>query len=73
MGWLVPQVNIQRDCRFSLEDQWWLSVVPAIEEAAQRGIEITPLTVFCPETGSIYGWFLHGWQIKGHETKNKCV
>ncbi len=56
---LVPKVSIRRDPRFSLEYNWEQVVVPAIKESQERGVLVTPLTVF--GYGGIVGWFLHGW------------
>ena len=56
------KVNIRRDPRFSLEQQWFDTVVPCIEEAAARGLTVTPLTVFHSKHGNIEGWFMHGWK-----------
>lgn len=56
---LVPKVSIHRDPRFSLEYNWEQVVVPAIKEAQERGVLVTPLTVF--GNGGIAGWYLHGW------------
>jgi hypothetical protein len=56
----VPQVSIRRDPRFSLEENWNNVVVPAIKEAQERGVLVTPLTVF--QDDRIIGWFLHGWK-----------
>lgn len=55
----VPKVSILRDFRFSLKNNWELIVVPAIKEAQERGVLVTPLTVF--NYGMIIGWYLHGW------------
>lgn len=59
---LVPEVDIRRDPRFSLEEQWLNDVVPCIEEAAQRGLVVVALTVFHPRDGNIEGWLMHGWE-----------
>jgi len=58
---MASEVSIRIDPRFSLEDNWKLSVEPAIEEAKGRGVEVTPLTIFDDE-GQIAGWQLHGWK-----------
>ena len=34
---MVPEVDIRRDPRFTLEEQWFNSVVPSIVEGAERG------------------------------------
>ena len=56
---LVPKISILRDFRFSLKNNWELVVLPAIQEAQERGVLVTPLTVF--NYGMIAGWYLHGW------------
>lgn len=56
---IVPRVSIRRDMRFSLEENWQNVVVPAVKEAQERGVLVTPLTVF--DHDMIIGWFLHGW------------
>lgn len=55
----VPEVSIRRDMRFTLKENWDDCVVPAIAEAKERGVLVTPLTVF--DNGMIIGWLLHGW------------
>lgn len=57
---LVPKVSILRDPRFSLEENWNNTVLPAIKEAQERGVLVTPLTVFRHD--QIIGWLLHGWE-----------
>ena len=59
MDGIVPMANIWRDYRFSLQNNWELIVIPAIKEAQERGVLVTPLTVF--DYGTIVGWYLHGW------------
>lgn len=55
-------MSIRRDPRFTLEEQWFNDVVPCIEEAASRGLEVIPLTVFHPMYFRIEGWLMHGWK-----------
>ena len=57
---IVPEISIHRDFRFSLEDNW-NTVADNIQECQQRGVLVTPLTVF-NEEGNIIGWQLHGWK-----------
>lgn len=57
---MVPQVSIRRDPRFSLEYNWEQIVIPNIQECQERGVLVTPLTVF--DDGVIVGWYLHGWK-----------
>ena len=58
----MPLVDLRRDPRFTLEDQWINCVLPCIEEAAKRGLVVTPLTVFNWDSGKIEGWLMHGWK-----------
>jgi hypothetical protein len=55
----VPCVSIRRDPRFELEEQWYKSVIPAIEEARTYGCEVEVTTVIYK--GRIEGWYFHGW------------
>jgi hypothetical protein len=55
----VPEVSIRRDMRFTLQENW-NDVVQVIAECKERGVLVTPLTVF-DDRGMIVGWFLHGW------------
>jgi hypothetical protein len=57
---LVPEVSLRFDPRFDLEENWKICT-QAVQEAQERGILATPLTVFSDE-GKIVGWLLHGWQ-----------
>jgi hypothetical protein len=57
---MVPDVDIKYDPRFSLEENW-VCCTTAIQEAQERGVLVTPLTVFNDE-GKIVGWYLHGWE-----------
>lgn len=54
-------VDIRRDCRLSLDDNW-LVVEIVVEEAAQRNLTITPISVFHPVSGVLIGWKLPGWE-----------
>jgi hypothetical protein len=56
---VVPKVSIRRDPRFTLEENWAI-VEENILECQQRGVLVTPLTVF--DDGNLVGWYLHGWQ-----------
>lgn len=51
--------DIHLDPRFSWEENWEC-VMDAIKENAERGVEVTPLTVISPNF-EIIGWKLHGW------------
>jgi hypothetical protein len=55
---LVPKVSIRRDPRFDLERNWEI-VEENIRECQERGVLVTPLTVF--DNGVLVGWYLHGW------------
>lgn len=55
----VPEVSIRRDMRFTIDQNWEDTVLPAIAEAKERGVLVTPLTVF--DDWGIVGWYLHGW------------
>lgn len=57
---LVPEVSLRFDPRFDLEENW-KTCAAAIQEAQERGVMVTPLTVFNDE-GKIIGWYLHGWE-----------
>jgi len=57
---IVPRIHIQRDPRFTIEENWDNVVVPAVQEAQQRGVIVTPLTVF--NYNEIAGWYLCGWK-----------
>ena len=56
---IVPLVSIRRDPRFDLERNWEI-VADNIRECQERGVLVTPLTVF--DLGIIVGWYLHGWE-----------
>lgn len=56
---LVPKVTLRRDPRFSLEYNWEHIVIPNIKDCQERGVLVTPLTVF--DDGVLVGWYLHGW------------
>lgn len=58
---IIEIANISRDFRCDLEENW-KSIETAIEECAERGIEVIPTTVFSREHGGIVGWLLHGWE-----------
>lgn len=55
----MPEISVRFDPRFSLEENWD-QVVLNIKECQERGVLVTPLTVFSDE-GKIIGWYLHGW------------
>ena len=57
----MPKVSVIRDPRFSLEENWEQTVIPNIKECQERGVLVTPLTVF-DDNGHIIGWHLHGWK-----------
>lgn len=57
---MVPNVDIKYDPRFTLEENW-ATCTAAMQEAQERGVLVTPLTVFNDE-GKVIGWELHGWQ-----------
>jgi hypothetical protein len=59
-------VDIRRDPRFTLEEQWYNEVAPNLTEG------VTALTVFGSD-GSIEGWVLHGWTPKNSFTKRGFV
>ena len=56
---LVPRVSIRRDPRLDLEQNWAI-VEENICECQERGVLVTPLTVF--DNGVLVGWYLHGWK-----------
>jgi len=56
---LIPKITMRFDPRFTLE-QNWEQVVLNVKECQERGLLVTPLTVFDSE-GKIIGWYLHGW------------
>ncbi len=67
---LVPKVSIRRDPRFSLEYNWEHVVIPNIKECQERGVLVTPLTVF--DDGVIIGWFLHGYVPAPGKILHQC-
>lgn len=67
---VVQKVSIRRDPRFTLEENWHNVVVPAIQECQERGVLVTPLTVF--EHDGIVGWYLHGWRAPPAKILYQC-
>ncbi len=55
----VPDISIRRDMRFTLQENW-NDVQQVVTECKERGVLVTPLTVF-NDDGMIVGWYLHGW------------
>ncbi len=51
-GDTINSVDILRDPRFELEDDWHVNVLPHIN------YEVVAIEVFCQKTGVIYGWKL---------------
>lgn len=56
---MPANVSLRYDFRFTLEENWNICM-GAVQEAQERGVLTTPLTVF-GEEGRIIGWYLHGW------------
>lgn len=66
---LVPLVSIRRDPRFDLERNWEI-VEENIRECQERGVLVTPLTVF--DDGVLIGWYLHGWKAPPAKILFEC-
>lgn len=56
---MVPLVDIRRDPRFTLEENWEKFVLPVLEEANIRGCYPEISTVIYMD--GIEGWRLHGY------------
>ncbi len=49
-------MDVKRDYRFSLEENWEINVKPNLSEG------VTALAIIDPDSGEIVGWKLHGWE-----------
>lgn len=67
---VVPRVDHKFDPRFDLEKNWEM-VEENVKECQERGVIVTPLTVFSNE-GRIIGWVMSGWKAPPPKILYEC-